>query len=266
MKPETAHLSFIAIQATLSAAEELKKGFTSTLQVDSKPGRHNLVTQYDLLSEEILLRWISKEFPDHNVLAEESGEHRKTSNITWIIDPLDGTVNFAHGIPHFCISVAACIENEIVSAVVYQPLTHEMFFAEKGKGAFLNGKPLRVSSVSTLDEAIVATGFPYNVDENPLNCIDQVYKALKAGIPVRRLGSAALDLCYTAAGKFDAYWEAILQPWDLAAGKLIVEEAQGKVTDYSGNPIDIFKKGSVLATNRALHNPMLNFLQVHPHD
>lgn len=254
-------LSLLAIEAALQAGGELKKGFNTSYSISSKPGRHNLVTEYDTLAEEIILSKIKKEFPDHSLLAEESGEKISSSKITWIVDPLDGTVNFAHGIPIFSVSIAAAYENEILCGVVYNPITQELFTAQKNKGSFLNGKPLKVSATQSLQEAFLATGFPYNLEENPLGCIHQLMHALKQGLPVRRLGSAALDLSYTAAGRFDGYWEASLQPWDLAAGKLIVEEAGGKITDYAGKPCNSKEAGSVVASNGVLHVSMLQLLK-----
>lgn len=254
-------LSLLAVQAALQAGDELKRGFNTSYSISSKPGRHNLVTEYDTLAEEIILSKIMKEFPDHGLLAEESGAKTSSSKITWIVDPLDGTVNFAHGIPVFSVSIAAAYGNEILCGVVYHPITGELFTAQKDKGSFLNGKPLRVSATKALQEAFLATGFPYNLEENPLGCINQLMHALKQGLPVRRLGSAALDLSYTAAGRFDGYWEVSLQPWDLAAGKIIVEEAGGKVTDYEGLPRNIKEASSVVASNGLLHASMLQLLK-----
>ena len=204
---------------------------------------------------------IHKEFSDHSILAEESGESLKSGSVTWIIDPLDGTVNFAHNIPVFSVSIAAAVDNEVVCGVIYQPITGELFVAEKNKGSFLNGNPLKVSTVSSLDDSFLATGFPYNLNENPLGCIEHLLTVLKKGLPVRRLGSAALDLGYLAAGRYDGYWEVSLQPWDMAAGKLIVEEAGGKITDYQGKGLNVKKPSSVVASNRLLHDSILAMLK-----
>jgi myo-inositol-1(or 4)-monophosphatase len=195
------------------------------------------------------------------VLAEESGDTRKgKSPITWIIDPLDGTVNFAHNIPVFSVSIAAACDDQIVCGVVYQPITQELFIATKGKGAYLNGKQIFVSKVSNFDQALMATGFPYNVDENPLHCIQSFTKMQARGVPIRRLGSAAIDLSYVAAGRFDAYWEVGLHPWDMAAGKLLIEEAGGRVTHYDGAPHKIFCYDTLLATNGCFHQEMRQYL------
>ena len=258
---DIAQFSFLAIQAALRAGEELKRGFQTSYSITAKPGKHNLVTYYDTLAEEIILSMIQKEFPDHSVLAEESGEDLKSGSVTWIVDPLDGTVNFAHSIPVFSVSIAAVVENEVVCGVIYQPITGELFIGEKNKGSFLNGNPLKVSSVSSLEDSFLATGFPYNLDDNPLGCIEHLLSVLRKGLPVRRLGSAALDLSYLAAGRYDGYWEVSLQPWDMAAGKLIVEEAGGKITDYQGKALDVKKPSSVVASNVLLHDKILAMLK-----
>jgi myo-inositol-1(or 4)-monophosphatase len=264
MKHPIADYKQTAIQAAWKASEALLKGFNTIYKISSKPGKHNLVTEYDMISEKIILDTIHAIYPDHNILTEESGSFLQQSEVTWIIDPLDGTVNFAHGIPIFCISIAVAIGEEVVIGVVYQPIVKELFVAEKNKGATLNDKPIYVSKTSSIDEAILATGFPYNVQENPLNCINQISFALQRGLPIRRLGSAAIDLCYTAAGKFDGYWEASLQAWDLAAGQLIIEEAGGKVTNYSEEKIPFSTKTSVVASNSLLHQTLIELLRINP--
>lgn len=253
MKSLVHHLTCAAVQAALRSGEELRKGYCSPFSYKEKPGIHNFVTEYDHLSEEIITEIITKNFPDHNILAEESGSTKKSSSITWIIDPLDGTSNFAHQIPAFCISIAAALDKEVLCGVVYQPITQELFIGQKGYGSTLNGRSLHVSKTKELEKAFLATGFPYNLREDPKGCIEHLAAILHLGLPVRRLGSAALDLCYTAAGRFDAYWEVSLQPWDLAAGKVILEEAKGRLTSYENDAIDIYNLGSILATNGHLH-------------
>ena len=260
MKATNAALLNLAARAALQAGGILRSGFGTSYEISSKAGRQNLVTAYDKLCEETIIGAILKTFPDHAFVAEESGATRKGSSIVWIIDPLDGTVNFAHNIPVFSVSIAAAIDGDVVAGVIYQPMTQELFVAEKGQGAFLNGIRLQVSTTSHLDDSFLATGFPYNVDENPLHCIDRFSAFTRKGIPIRRLGSAAIDLAYVAAGRFDAYWEVTLQPWDVAAGKLIVEEAGGKVTRYDGKSFDILKPGPIVATNSVLHATMVKEL------
>ncbi len=261
------NLTFVAIQAALQAGELLKKGFGSSFEISSKEKKQDLVTEFDKASERTIIDTILNQFPDHAILAEESGAKKTNSSTLWIIDPLDGTVNFAHNIPVFSVSIAASIEGEVVCGVIYQPIVNELFIAEKGKGAYLNGAALQVSSKSRLDESILATGFPYNVDEDPLHCIEKFGEMTRLGIPIRRLGSAAIDLAYVAAGRFDAYWEVSLRPWDMAAGKLLVEEAGGKVTHYDGSAHEIFSipnvyNTTILASNGHLHPQMMAKLKI----
>jgi myo-inositol-1(or 4)-monophosphatase len=246
-----------AIGAALSAGELLKKAFGTTFEITSKPGKHNLVTECDKAAEHLIIKKLSAEFPTHGFLAEEGGQ-TKTGDIMWIIDPLDGTVNFAHNIPIFSVSIAATEGMDVLCGVVFHPMTGELFVAEKGQGAFLNDRPIHVSPTPKLEQAYMTTGFPYNVDEDPLHCIETFDKLTRLGIPIRRLGSAAIDLSYVAAGRFDAYWEVSLQPWDVAAGLLIVEEAGGRVTHYDGKRIDPRKDGTVLASNGHLHDELLH--------
>jgi myo-inositol-1(or 4)-monophosphatase len=258
--PAASDLTFVAIQAALSAGAVLRHGFDTEFEIAAKEGIQNLVTEYDNASEKNIIESIYKHFPDHAILAEESGAKGK-SPVTWIIDPLDGTVNFARNIPMFSISIAAAIDGEIVSGVVYQPMTQELFVAEKGKGTYLNGKRIFVSKIKQVEKSMMATGFPYDVDKNPLKCIDRFAAMQAKGVPLRRLGSAALDLSYVAAGRFDAFWEVGLNPWDMAAGKLLVEEAGGKVTHWTGAPHKIFGYDTLLATNGPLHEKMLEHLK-----
>ncbi len=255
MKSNNSELLTLAIELALQAGELLKQGFGTSYEIAKKEGHHNLVTSYDRLSESVISNSILSRFPSHGFLGEESGK-QKSGEVLWIVDPLDGTVNFAHNIPLFSVSIAAVIESTIVAAAVYQPMTNELFWAEQGKGAFLNGKPIRVSSQKELHEAYLATGFPYNVNENPFHCIETFDRMTRQGIPLRRLGSAAIDLAYVAAGRFDGYWEVSLEPWDFAAGHLLVEEAGGSITRYDGSICNILEKGPVLATNRLLHLPL----------
>lgn len=255
-------LSFVASQAILSAGDLLRKGFGTNYRISSKAGKQNLVTEYDTASQELIISIISNYFPDHEFLAEEGKETAPVNDkILWIIDPLDGTVNFAHNIPHFSISIAAWQKAEILIGLVYHPLSSELFLAEKCKGAFLNGKKIMVSTAKDLNQAIFATGFPYNAHQNPLHCIDRFSAMIQRGLPIRRLGSAALDLAYVAAGRFDAYWEVGLHPWDMAAGKLIVEEAGGMVSHYDGTKHPIFGYLPLLASNRHLHTQMVELLK-----
>jgi myo-inositol-1(or 4)-monophosphatase len=247
-----------AIDAAQKAGTVLKEGFGTDYTISSKSQIHDLVTEYDHKSEAIIIETIRSSFPDHQILTEESGHHASDGDITWIIDPLDGTVNFAHGIPFFCVSIAAIQGTDILCGVIYSPMTEELFTAEMGEGAFLNGHSYKVTQQTSLLHSFLVTGFPYSVKENPLHCIDHFAHIVGMGIPIRRLGSAALDLAYVAVGRFDGFWEVALQPWDMAAGALLVKEAGGIVIDYSGNDLNVMKSSSIIAGNidivKALRN------------
>jgi myo-inositol-1(or 4)-monophosphatase len=260
--PSTAPLLAIAQQAALAAGELLKKGFGTSFRVDNKEGRHNLVTEYDHAAEQLIVETIRAKFPDHVFLGEEGGGSLAPApnTIRWIIDPLDGTVNFAHSIPIFCVSIGVEFilpdsTGELLCGVIYAPMTNELFTGERGKGAWLNGLPIHVSTTEKLDDAILVTGFPYNAADNPNNCIDHFTSFVRLGLPVRRLGSAAIDLAYLAAGRFDGYWEVSLNPWDVAAGKLLLYEAGGLMTQYDGSPHNIMQ-GTMLASNGRIHAEM----------
>lgn len=260
-KESLSHLTLIAIEAALLAGEMLRQGFGTHFSISSKEGRHNLVTEYDHRSEKAIIEFIQQNVKDSTFLAEESGATGKHSAETlWIIDPLDGTVNFAHQIPIFSVSIAAQREGKVICGVIYQPITHELFVTEIGKGAFLNGQKIRVSEVRKLENAMLATGFPYDLAENPFHCIDHFVDILKLGIPIRRMGSAAIDLAYTASGRFEGFFEVELGPWDVAAGKLLLEEAGGKVTHWNGKPFDIHSRETIFASNSHIHDAGVNLL------
>ena len=255
-------LSSVAIQAAMNAGSLLHRGFGTDFKISSKSGVQNLVTEYDKAAEALIIAAIHKQFPDHMILAEESGESRHTSSaVTWIVDPLDGTVNFAHGLPIFSVSIAAAIHGQVVAGVVFQPMTNELFTAELGKGAYLNGKQIFVSKVNRFESALMSTGFPYNVDQDPMHCVEKFAQMQLKGVPIRRLGSAALDLSYVAAGRCDAFWEVGLNSWDMAAGMLLVLEAGGKVTHWDGSAHRILGYDSCLASNGLLHEAMLEHLK-----
>jgi len=250
-----------AIQTALLAGHLLKKGFDTSFSIQEKEGMYNLVTEYDLKSEEVILSSLRKAFPSHGFLSEEKGKEHIEKEVVWVIDPLDGTVNFAHGIPHFSISIAATMDKKPFVGVVYQPMTQELFVAEKNKGAFLNGKKLCVSSNSNLMKAFLATGFPYNLRDNPDRCMERLFNVLKEGLPLRRLGSAAIDLAYVATGRFDGFWETNLGAWDCAAGVLLVEEASGKISDFEGREWQMKEKNALLASNGKIHEALLSLMQ-----
>ncbi len=261
MKPnESFHkLTLIGIDAALQAGNLLRKGYGSHLSIQSKEGKHNLVTEYDYLSEKSIIDFLKSHHPSSRFLAEESGQAGDlSSSVLWIIDPLDGTVNFAHQIPEFSISIAAYKDNGLVAGIIYQPLTNELFVAEKGTGAFLNGNPIRVSNTKLLDESLIVSEFPYNLADNPHRSIEQLDSVLRRGISTRRLGTEALELAYVAAGRFDALFEAGLNAWDRSAGILLIEEAGGKISDWKGRRFDLFESQTLLATNGHIHQPLLS--------
>jgi myo-inositol-1(or 4)-monophosphatase len=248
-----------AIEAVVRAGEAQLAGFGGDLRIDKK-GVIDLVTEIDLAIERAFRAMIEGRFPGHAVLGEEfeaSGDREATPRFCWVLDPIDGTTNYAHGVPIFCASLALEIDGVPVVAAVYDPNRRELFTAERGAGAWLNGVPLRVSGAATLIDSLLVTGFPYNVHQDGSHLIELFADFMSRSRAVRRLGSAALDLCYVATGRFDGFWEAKLQPWDMAGGALIVEEAGGRVTTVDGGPFTS-RAGSVLATNGHIHGEMLD--------
>ena len=249
----------IAIQSALKGGEILQRCSGKVRNIDYK-GVVNLVTEADRLSENAIIQIIQKNFPEHNILTEESKGYEKKSDYKWIIDPLDGTTNYAHGFPVYCISIALEKEGEIILGVVYNPVLKELFVAEKNKGAFLNDKRIYISKTRDLSKSLLATGFPYDIRESKVNNLGHFKNFALTSQAIRRAGSAALDLCYLAKGIFDGFWELKLSPWDTAAGILIVKEAGGKVTNFSGEKFSIYAK-DILATNGKIHNQMIQVLK-----
>ena len=232
-----------------------------TAKITTK-GDINLVTEADIAAENLIIERIRSYYPQHGILAEESGEAvlvgGKRSDWKWIIDPLDGTTNYAHGYPCFCVSIALEHDGELTLGVVYDPMRDEMFAAERGEGATLNDRRIRVSSVEELSGSMLCTGFPYNVRERP-DFAREFTKFTMEAQAVRRDGSAALDLAYVACGRFDGFWEDGLSPWDIAAGAVLISEARGRVTNFNEQPLDIYNE-QVLATNGLLHDAMMRVL------
>lgn len=253
---------YIAIEAAKEAGKFLKKNLGKVRNIDLKSGQdRNIVTDLDKKSEELIMEIIKKHYPNHDILAEESGsEFGKKSGYKWIIDPLDGTTNFTHALPIFCVSIGLEKNGELIAGVIYDPNLDELYTAEKGRGAFLNGRRLRISQINSLKNSLLVTGFPYNITENPGHCIEHFVNFLLSAQAIRRMGSAALDLAYVAAGRYDGFWEVNLNPWDMAAGVLLVREAGGKITNFDGNEIDIYGK-QIVASNGLIHDEMLEVLK-----
>lgn len=252
-------LKNVLVEAVIAGAAELSRFFNNPFKISHKEGVNNLVTEADHASEAAILEVIKANFPDHSLLTEETGAIIQDSAYKWIIDPIDGTVNFAHGIPLCCISVAIEKEGEMIMGAVYNPNMNESFFAEKGKGATLNEKPIHVSLETEVMKACLVTGFPYTYINMPNGPLEVFEKFIRKGIPVRRLGSAAIDLCWVAAGRFDGFYEHKLEAWDSAAGYLIVEEAGGMVTDFTGENFSVYQH-HILATNGKIHDEMLKWI------
>lgn len=220
----------------------------------------NLVTNADHDIELFVKRQIKKRYPSDAILAEESPEENQGAPRKWIIDPLDGTTNFAHSFPFSCVSIGVEEEGEVVLGGVFNPMQKEFFFARKGKGARLNGDKIRVSEIRRLDHSLLATGFPYDVHQHPERCLPYFNAMIQRAQAIRRNGSAALDLCHLAMGRYDGFFEVKLNPWDTAAGTLILREAGGMISDFDGNPYSIYRK-EVVASNGLIHNEMLRILQ-----
>ena len=251
-----------AIEAVVRAGEVQLSRFGTGVRIDKK-GSIDLVTEIDLQIEREFRAMIAQRFPEHVVLGEEfeaQGDREGTSPFCWVFDPVDGTTNYAHGLPIFCSSLALEVDGELAVAAIYDPTRRELFTAERGQGAWLNGRPLKVSAADTLLDSLLVTGFHYGIHRDPEELVSLFREFITKARAVRRLGSAALDLCYVAAGRFDGYWEAKIQPWDVAAGALIVAEAGGRVTTIGGEPFRS-RAGSVLATNGLIHQQMLDTIQ-----
>jgi myo-inositol-1(or 4)-monophosphatase len=257
-----AMLKTILIHAVEAGADQLKHFFNGKFKISNKEGINNLVTEADHAAEKAIIDVIRKEFPDHFILSEETGELKTNSEYKWIIDPIDGTINFANGIPICCVSIGLEHEGKMVMGAVYNPFMSEFFFAQRGFGASLNDKKLSVSNKTKVVNSCLVTGFPYTYLDTTNGPLQVFEKLVRKGVPVRRLGSAAIDLCWVAAGRFDGFYEHKLQAWDSAAGFLIVEEAGGKVTNFKGEPYSVYEPG-ILATNGLIHDEMIEIVNGH---
>jgi len=248
-----------AAELALEAGHFLKGKFHEAHNITYK-GEIDLVTEADRGCEALLIARIEKAFPGHGILAEETRGAAEKNEHTWIIDPLDGTTNYAHHYPVFCVSIALQHHGEVIAGAICNPMMEELFVVEKGKGAFLNGKRLAVSVTADLTRGLLSTGFPYDIRVNPDNNINYFAAMAVRAQAIRRAGAAALDLAYVAAGRFDGFWELKLHPWDTAAGCLMVTEAGGVVTDLFGGPFDLYSP-HVLATNGRIHAAMAEVLK-----
>ena len=251
-------------QAALAAGAVLRQNYYKPHQITMK-GVIDPVTESDLQSQEMIIALIRQRFPEHGFLAEETlGEAAPPpsgdSPYRWIIDPLDGTVNFAHGYPAFCVSIACEAAGGLQYGVIYDPLRDELFEARKGQGAWLNGQSIRVSQIDRLDRALVATGFPYDIRERLPETLARMSRILGVVQGLRRGGSAALDMCYVACGRFDGFYEENLKPWDTAAGLLLIEEAGGRVTTFTGDAYDL-PAANILASNGVLHDKIIDTIK-----
>ena len=253
-------------QAALAAGAVLRQNYSKPHQITMK-GAIDPVTESDLQAQELIIALIRQSFPGHGFLAEESGAGQPPPAVPeapaapyrWIIDPLDGTVNFAHGYPAFCVSIAFEAAGRLEYGVIYDPLRDELFEARRGGGARLNGQPIKVSTIDRLDRALVATGFPYDIRERLAETLGRMERILGKVQGLRRGGSAALDLCYVACGRFDGFYEENLKPWDTAAGLLLIEEAGGQVSTFAGGEYDIYSS-NIVASNGVLHDKILVYL------
>jgi myo-inositol-1(or 4)-monophosphatase len=246
-----------AIEAVIRAGDVQMAHFGGAMQVDKK-GAIDLVTNIDTEIERAFRAMVGERFPEHAVLGEEfsqAAQRDAVATYCWVFDPVDGTTNYAHGLPIFCSSLSLEIDGQPVVGAIYDPTRRELFTAERGHGAWLNGRPLRVSTAETLIDSLLVTGFPYSVQQESGELIGLFAEFLRTSRAVRRLGSAALDLCYVAAGRFDAFWEQQLNPWDMSAGALIVQEAGGHVTDSAGGAFSS-RTGSIIASNGRIHDAM----------
>jgi myo-inositol-1(or 4)-monophosphatase len=250
----------VAVDAARAAGRLLRDELSGARRIAYKGSPTNLVTEMDQRAEALILERLHRAFPDDAVLAEEGGAAAGRSDRRWIVDPLDGTTNYAHGLPIFGVSIALEAARRLVLGVVYDPTREELFVGERGAGATLNGAPIRVSATPLVNESLLATGFPYNIRETAdTNLTEYAAMSVRARA-IRRLGSAVIDLAYVACGRFDGYWELRLGAWDVAAGAVLVEEAGGRITAVDGGPLDV-DAPTLLATNGLIHDEMLRTLK-----
>jgi len=249
----------VAKEAALAAGKILREKLLESHTVKYK-GAVDIVTEMDTASEELIKNFILAKFPNHGLISEEGARSEAGSSWQWLVDPLDGTTNYAHGFPWFAVSIGLCYEGSPVAGVVYNPMLDDLFWAGKGKGAFMGEQKISVSKVKKLDLGFLSTGFPYELRENPRLPLSLFGAFAVGSLAVRRAGAASLDLAYLASGRFDGFWELGLQPWDIAAGIILIEEAGGRVSNFSDAPVDLYGK-EILATNGHLHESMLKIIK-----
>ncbi len=249
----------LAITIAREAGRLQRDRFAEPRQIETKSSAIDLVTDVDRACDQLVLEYITSQRPDDEILIEETGAHEGRSGLRWIVDPLDGTTNYAHGFPHFAVSIAVEREGVRELGVIYDPMKDELFSARRGGGAFLNGKPISVSQVKALERALLATGFAYDVHQAKLDNLEYFARFIKRAQAVRRAGSAALDLAYVACGRFDGFWELELHPWDVAAGLLLVDEAGGRSSDLEGGPVPA-AGNRLVASNGQLHESLLEVM------
>jgi myo-inositol-1(or 4)-monophosphatase len=248
----------VAVKAAQEAGQMLRDNLNASREIIYK-GEVDLVTNFDNQSQHMIFDLLENNFPDHDFIAEEGLDQEKGGDYRWIFDPLDGTTNYAHGFPIFSVSIALEFKRKIVCGVVYDPMRDETFSGIKSDGAFLNGERIRVSNINDLDKSLLATGFPYDLRESDENNIVHFNNFVTRAQAIRRCGSAALDLCYVACGRFDGFWEIKLKPWDVAAASLIVQEAGGHLSDFENQEFSI-QSHETLGTNGLIHQQMLDVL------
>jgi len=252
-------LKIFLVDLALQAGKIQMKFYNKAHQISRKPNE-GIVTEADLATERYIIKKILRNFPKSSIITEETGEYAGDNSLTWIIDPIDGTSNYAHGFPFFCVSIGVYEGDEARAGVVYNPCLKEFFVAERGKGTFLNNKRVRVSSTKKIKDSLIGTGFYYSQGKRIGKELSIFGRFNKAALAVRRPGSAALDLAYVACGRYDGFWERGLRCWDMAAGFLLVAEAGGRISNYAGKPTTLFNS-EVLASNGQIHRGMIRLIR-----
>lgn len=248
-----------AIEIAREAGELQIERLSQARTIEYK-GKFNIVTEVDRTCEKLICDFLKEKFPTHDFLAEEGTDTKTDSEWLWIIDPLDGTVNYAHAYPLFAVSIALLHKGQVVVGVVYEPNRDELFVAERGGGAVMNDRPIRVSKIKDIYSSMIATGFAYNVSEVDRNNVSHFHRFIRECHAIRRDGVASVDMCYVACGRYDGFWELYLKPWDIAAASLVIEEAGGKLSAFNGKPLDIFGD-EIMASNGIIHEEMLGILK-----